>query len=342
MEFELISIPANPAPEDATVLSLTTVDGVSLRAARWEGRPKQRGTVVILPGRAEFIERYFETIADLVARGFAVVAVDWRGQGLSERQLRNPRKGHVDDFEVYERDLMAVRDQVLAPSCPKPWFALGHGMGAAVLLAQAHAGRSPFLRLILTSPMIDLYQLRFKTGARLFVESLDIVGLGGAYVPGGSNRSIFLRPFTRNLLTSDLHRHDRTAAVLNAAPQLVVGSPTVSWSNAALRLMRQFENPDYARRTLTPILILTAGADRIVATPAVEAFASRLKAGHFITVPHARHELLMERDQFRSQFWAAFDAFIPGADDELAQTLRASPPRRRRSRFLPWTFAARA
>ena len=70
-------------------------------------------------------------------------------------------------------------------------------MGAAVLLAQAHAGRSPFARLVLTSPMIDLYQLRFKTGARLFIEGLDIIGLGGAYIPGGSGRSIFLRPFAQ-------------------------------------------------------------------------------------------------------------------------------------------------
>jgi lysophospholipase len=338
----LISIPANPAPEGATVISLTTADGVSLRVARWDGRPKQRGTVVIVTGRAEFIERYFETVAELLARGFAVVTLDWRGQGLSERQLGNARKGHIDDFEIYERDLIALRDQVLAPSCPKPWFALGHSMGAAVLLAQAHAGRSPFARLMLTSPMIDLYQLRFKTGARLVIEGLDIVGLGGAYIPGGNNRSIFIRPFARNFLTSDAARHERTIATLEAAPQLIVGSPTVSWSNAALRLMRQFENPDYARRTLTPILVIAAGADRIVATPAIEAFASRLKAGHFITLPQARHDLLMERDVFRSKFWAAFDAFVPGADDELARTLRAVPPRRRRRKLAwPWPLAAR-
>ncbi len=210
-----------------------------------------------------------------------------------------------------------------------------------MLIAQAHAGRSPFTRLVLTSPMIDLYQLRFKTGARLFIEGLDIVGLGGAYIPGGSGRSIFLRPFARDVLTSDEQRHDRTVAVLEAAPQLLLGSPTVSWSNAALRLMRQFENPDYARRTLTPILVIAAGADRIVATPAIEAFASRLKAGHFITLPQARHDLLMERDVFRSQFWAAFDAFVPGADDELARTLRAAPPQRRRRPFWARQRAAR-
>ncbi len=141
-----------------------------MRVARWEGRPEQRGTVVILAGRAEFIERYFETVAELLARGFAVVALDWRGQGMSERQLGQFSQRAYRRFEIYERDLVALRDQILTPLCPKPWFALGHSMGAAVLLAQAHAGRSPFARLVLTSPMIDLYLLRFKAGARLFIE----------------------------------------------------------------------------------------------------------------------------------------------------------------------------
>ena len=58
-------------------------------------------------------------IAELLARGFAVVALDWRGQGLSERQLRNPRKGHIDDFEIYERDLVALREQILDAFVPE-------------------------------------------------------------------------------------------------------------------------------------------------------------------------------------------------------------------------------
>ena len=39
---------------------------------------------------------------------------------------------------------------------------------------------------------------------------------------------------------------------------------------------------------------------------------NRLKAGRVIVIPGARHEILMERDVLREQFWAAFDAFVPG------------------------------
>lgn len=337
--MELFATPENPPPEGAILAGLTTGDGANLRAVRWAGGPQSRGTVVVLPSRAEFIEKYFETVSELLARGFAVVALDWRGQGLSERQLRNKRKGHIDDFEIYERDLVALREQVLQALCPRPWFALGHCMAAAILINQARGGRSPFTRIVVTSPMIDLHRLPFKIGAQLIVEGLDIIGLGGAYIPGGHGRSLFLKPFAENVISSDQARYARTAAIVQAAPELAIGDPTIGWTNAAFRLMRQFEDPDYARRTLTPILIIAAGADRVVSTPAIEHFASRLKAGRFITIPYASHDVLMERDPFRSQFWAAFDAFIPGAEDKLATSLLSMQAPRRRER-RPWPRAS--
>src|SRR6201994_469562 len=101
----LVSIPANPVPDDVVSGMLKTPDGVELRFARWAPPPGRKGTVCLFQGRAEFIEKYFETVRDLRARGFAVATLDWRGQGLSERQLRNTRKGYVRDFAEYDLDL---------------------------------------------------------------------------------------------------------------------------------------------------------------------------------------------------------------------------------------------
>ena len=101
----LVSIPANPVPDDYVSGTLKTRDGVSLRFARWAPPPGRKGTVCLFQGRAEFIEKYFETVRDLRARGFAVATLDWRGQGLSDRALRNSRKGYVRDFSRYDIDL---------------------------------------------------------------------------------------------------------------------------------------------------------------------------------------------------------------------------------------------
>lgn len=337
--MEIVTTPDNPAPPGVTPAIIRAVDGLSLRVLRWHA-PSPRGTIVIAPGRAEFVEKYFETVGDLLDRGFAVVAFDWRGQGLSARELRNRSKGHIDDFSLYERDLDALVQQALEPFCPRPWFALGHSMGASVLIAQARAGRSPFERLVLSAPMIGIRGLRFPLGAKLLAEGLDIAGFGGAFVPGGRARPYLSQPFERNVLTSDRARYERCAGVLAACPDIGLGDPTIGWINAAFRLMDQFADPNYPRGASTPTLIVAAGRDRVVDTRATERFASRLKAGRALVLPHCLHEILLERDEFRQQFWAAFDCFVPGTAERsiiAANPQTASETVRRRS---AWRLAA--
>ncbi|MGH6776672.1 MAG: alpha/beta hydrolase, partial [Bradyrhizobium sp.] len=37
-----------------------------------------------------------------------------------------------------------------------------------------------------------------------------------------------------------------------------------------------------------------------------------LRAGSHLVIAGAKHEILQEQDRYRTQFWAAFDAFVPG------------------------------
>ena len=183
----LVSIAANPVPEDVVTGTLKTPDGISLRFARWAPPPGRKGTVCLFQGRAEFIEKYYETVRDLRARGFAVATLDWRGQGLSDRALRNPRKGYVRDFADYEIDVETFVQQVVLPDCPPPHFALAHSMGGTVMLRVAHAGKRWFDRMVLSAPMIDLPGRRTGLAARVLLRALRLAGQGGRYVPGGTD-----------------------------------------------------------------------------------------------------------------------------------------------------------
>jgi lysophospholipase len=310
--MNLISIPANPVPEDVVTGTLKTRDGVSLRFARWAPPPGRKGTVCLFQGRAEFIEKYFETVRDLRERGFAVATLDWRGQGGSERALGNARKGHVRSFAQYHIDLETFIHEVVLPDCPPPLFALAHSMGATVLLRAARAGHQWFERMVLLAPMIALPGMRRSTTTRSMVKTLRLMGLGSVYVPGGEAAVLQQRPFIGNLLTSDPVRYARNGAVLETAPELAIGRPTVAWADSAFRVMMEFAEPGYPARIRQPVLIIAAGLDAIVSTPAIDEFAVRLRAGSHLIVPGARHELLMEQDRFRGQVFAAFDAFVPG------------------------------
>lgn len=271
--MKLVSIPANPVPEGAVTAMLKTPDGVSLRYARWPPPLGRKGTVCIFPGRTEFIEKYFEVVRDLRARGFAVAVLDWRGQGLSERALADPRKSHVANFSEYETDLATFTKEIVLPDCPPPLFALGHSMGGTVLIRAAAKGHRWFDRMVLSAPMIRLAPSQTLRMARPVTRLMRMFGMGSAYIPGGDATVLASQSFVGNITTSDPVRHARTAAVIEAEPALGLGSPTVAWADAAFRAMAEFSNPAYPARIRQPILIAAAGRDHLVSTPAIEDFA---------------------------------------------------------------------
>ncbi|MFZ0401114.1 MAG: alpha/beta hydrolase, partial [Pseudolabrys sp.] len=232
--MKLVSIPANPVPDDVVAGAIKTTDGVGLRFARWAPPPGRKGTVVVLQGRAEFIEKYFETVRDLRARGFAVATFDWRGQGFSDRALSDRHKGYVRNFANYITDLEAMMEQVVLPDCPPPFFALAHSMGGAVVIRACHDGSRWFERIVLTAPMIALPPGRLTSVAGPLARLMRIIGRGGAYVPTGDSAAMGTENFVGNVLTSDPVRYARNAAVLEQEPALGLGAPTVAWADAAL------------------------------------------------------------------------------------------------------------
>src|SRR3974390_1938372 len=311
--MKLVSIPANPVPENVVTGSLKTSDGVNLRFARWAPPRGRKGTVVLLQGRAEYIEKYFETVRDLRAKGFAVATFDWRGQGLSDRMVGDRRKGYVRDFSDYDTDLETFMREVVLPDCPPPIFGLGHSTGATILIRAAHKGHRWFDRMVLTSPLIHLGGVDYTMGAgAAIVRVMRWAGFGAMYVPKADTSIVESRPFLGNILTSDPVRYARNAAVLEAEPALALGAPTVAWCDAAFRSMRTLREPSYPARIRQPMLIVAGGNDQVVSNAAIEDFAGMLRAGSHLVIVGAQHELLMEQDRFRSQFFAAFDAFVPG------------------------------
>ena len=313
--MDLFAIESNPVPEGAVVGEILTSDGVRLRTAHWRPAGKRAlGTVCLFQGRAEAIERYFETVEDLRRRGFAVATLDWRGQGGSERRLRNARKGHVDSFAEYDRDLDAFMQQVALPDCPPPHYALAHSTGGLVCLRAVHDGRVRFARMVLDGPLLSLGNRGpsqgMVTGAAALMTAL---GLGELEVPGRYSITIERMPFENNPLTSDPVRFERNREISLKVPQITVGVPTYGWLYAACRAMAEAAEESFPSAINTPILIIGGSLDRIVSVEAMESLAGELRAGSFVLLPGARHEILMERNRLREQYFAAFDAFVPGS-----------------------------
>jgi lysophospholipase len=264
-----------------------------------------RGTIIFSPGRTEFIEKYLESITDLILRGFWVVMVDPRGQGLSDRLLEDRLKSYVSDFQDYADDLGWVAD-TLAPHCPKPFIAMGHSMGGTIVLQSVLTGTISPSAVICSAPMLGLSDLDTAV-MKLAISGLSALGLSKKNLPFQKQRGGLPVSFADNKLTTDKTRYARWASFFQNAPRLRVGEPTFGWIAEALRAMA-FINRNASSLGI-PGLMVAAGGDQIVDPAAVEDFAVGSKSD-FHVVPGAKHELFLERDDLRNEFFDQIDDFL--------------------------------
>jgi len=304
--MELASSSSSPVPEGLKAGTVTTADGCNLRYAICCDGAGSRGTVCVFHGRRGYIERDYETVADLKARGFAVALLDWRGQGRSDRLLKDPRKGHIKNFRQYDADLEAFMKKVVLPDCPPPYYGLAHSTGGNVLL-RALQKSTWFEASVLLAPMLGFRQTRISMAILgSLINLLNAIGLGGLSFPGDFKE----RVFSRNELTHDEKRFNTQLELLAENPDLDLGPPTIGWLSASLAANKYLMGLKGSHILHSPVLIVASGDEQVVSQDNIDKFARQLASIPMVTVEHAYHEVLLERDSMREQFWAAFDSFM--------------------------------
>jgi lysophospholipase len=307
----LMGVPGAAAPPGGEGAWYRGAGGLRLRAAFW--RPsalvgaKPRGTVVVSPGRTEPIEKYFELIGNLLARGWCVLAHDWRGQGLSARLLPDRLKGHARAVEEFLDDyarLLDAYDEV----APKPWIMIGHSMGGALNLASLQAGETRFGGAILSAPM-----LRIRTGKRsMWSVKLAVRwnlrhGKAGDYVLDKPDDP-FEHTFEKDALTTDESRYELWRQQLYACPHLAVGGPTWGWLAFALDIGERCLKPKALKAVRVPVCVVQPADDDRVWKQTNKWAAKRLGRGRYVEVGGSKHEVIMETDERRAVFLEEFDA----------------------------------
>ena len=308
---ELVTVPGYTAPPGAVVEWLTLGDGAKLRTARWMlPDAEAHGTVLLVQGRTEFIEKYYEVVTELLARGLSVVTFDWRGQGLSSRQLPDRMKGHVTDFSEFDSDIACVVKHVLQEHGTKPYYALAHSMGGNILLRYLHDFPHEFERAVLTAPMLAVKTDPFPQWvAQTLATTFRFAGGRESFVIGGAVQDPLAQVFESNGVTGDRERFDRMMAYLKADHRLALGAPTFGWLEAAFRSMHLVASEEFAQGIETPVLLIGAAQDQIVLPGADFTLVRRIKRGMYVMLK-AEHEILMERPDIRRTFWGCFDPFI--------------------------------
>ena len=293
-------------PPDGESYWLRTEDAVRIRFAIWPRGSK--GTVLLFPGRTEYIEKYGEAAAKINGRGFAFASLDWRGQGLSDRPHEDRALCHVGEFTEFQHDVAAARRAISILNAPEPVYLLAHSMGGCIGLRSLHEGLDVGAA-VFSGPMWRIYLGPYARRIALGVTgTAKSFGLGNRYLFGTNSRNyLHVANPGKNALTSDLDMFLMLKSQIEIRPELATGGPSYSWLNAALRecnaLLEELP-PDY------PVLTLMGTQERVVDPKAVRIIHSRWPRGNLEYVPEARHEIMMENSEIRKYFYGRVSDFF--------------------------------
>ena len=298
------------APEGANFIFIQMPDNKKIRLAYWKKDKLNEeivGTVLLQQGHNEFIEKYYECIQELLDRNFNVVCFDWRGQGMSDRMIEDLNKQYIEDFSIHTRDLAYIINEFIYKNFTGPLFGIGHSMGGHLLLLSQRYNQKNFKAIILSAPMLG-----FKYEKILFFLSncMKILSKKNKYFLFSKPNMGKEIPFEQNDLTSDLNRYKRTQKLVRKKPTIRLWGVTNAWVNATKDSLSKMRKKNWYKLIKTPICIINPLCDRVVNPEKTQEMAKNLQNCKIYNIENCEHEILMEKDSLRLDFWKIFDNFI--------------------------------
>ncbi|MFT6073801.1 MAG: lysophospholipase [Yoonia sp.] len=294
-------------PDGGVAHWLTTSDGLRIRVAHWD-MANAKGTVLIFPGRTEYIEKYGPTAESLQAHGYASLAIDWRGQGIADHTQSNDALGHVQEFADYQHDVAAVLAYAAEVGLPRPFFMIAHSMGGCIGLRALEEGLD-INAVVFSAPMWGVAASPFVRVYAWAITSISVaLGFGNKIFPGQSEQSYVVRDeFDGNTLTGDPDTYAWLRRNLVQQPDLGLGGPSLRWLNKMLHETRQLSklpSPDL------PCLTFLGTQEAIVDTGRIHSRMANWKNGTLRIIKDGRHEMLTDRPEMRTPIFKEIAAFF--------------------------------
>ncbi|WP_417818529.1 alpha/beta hydrolase [Tritonibacter scottomollicae] len=295
-------------PDEGFACWITTEDGVRLRIGVWNVGNATNGTIFLFPGRTEYIEIYGQTASDLADLGYSTFVIDWRGQGLSDRDTKNAMTGHVNSFLDYQNDVDAMVKAATELELPKPWNLLAHSMGACIGI-RALSRRLPISACAFSAPMFDIHLSKIeRTAAWPLTWAACLMGRAHSFAPGYSGNSYVLsHDFEGNRLTTDADMYQYCVDQASTHGELLLGGPSMGWLFEALKetkTLKRMSSPDI------PCICFCGDQDHIVDISAIESRLVEWKKGEFQMIEGVKHELLFETPETRNVILSSMDCLF--------------------------------
>lgn len=251
-------------------------EGVALRVGRVRV-PNAKGTVVVVPGYTAPLDLYAATVRRFAAEGWNVSGIEYRGQGLSKRDLADPERGFVRSWARLGEDLAAFVADERQRNGGK-LFVWANSMGAHVTLRAERDANLAVDGYVMSVPMV-----RIDTGAvpygvaRAITTFYSLTGMDEEYavgqVPWQPSRIRYDEPTPCSTNPATAWRRD-ALFVLN--PALRTSGTTNGWVRRTMASTDELMRPAFAAKVEEPVLMFTAGQEAFVDSDAAGALCDRL------------------------------------------------------------------
>ena len=299
-------------PADFVWGSFQNDDGAKIRYGHLKAVGVSRGAMVMVPGFREPIEKYFEAMRDMTARGYDVFIMDWRGQGGSERYLeKEPQKPFSLGFDRDIRDLHKFVTDVVKSVSPAKMALCAHSMGGHLGLRYVKEHPGVFDCIVTTAPMFEIETSVFpRPVAKRMVQFAKTGRILEKYMPGGAEWEPGKKKFADNHLCSDPLRWQAQETAMEQKPELRIGDATYGWLYHAFASIEILNRQDYLEQIKTPVLMATPLADVIVDIKAQVRASEIMPDCKRVDIPGSRHEVWMEKDEYRNIWLKELDGFL--------------------------------
>ena len=284
----------------------------SLYCVRYEAEDA-KGIVVISHGFTETAEKYWEIVYYFVKHNYHVYQAEHCGHGHSYRLVDDLSLVHVDHYERYVQDLLAVADIAGKEYPGMPMFLYGHSMGGGIAAATLSVRPESFEKAVLSSPMI-----RPLTGpvpwhvAKLLASILCRAGKAKQYVPGG-HAFDGNEPF-EDSASAGRERFEYYQRKRNSEPLYQMCAASCGWVNEAGRLNRYLMREGW-KHIKTPMFMFQAQNDTLVSGAEQDRFAEKVKNAGKTSVKKTlvagtKHEIFNSKEQVVSNYWKQVFQFL--------------------------------
>jgi lysophospholipase len=254
--------------------------------------------VVLVGGRTEYYQKYYETLYDLQDLDYDFYVVDLLGQGTSTRYLKDSQKGHIENYEQY---IQAVLEFVYSTQKEENYqriVGMGHSTGGLVLLNAAEQDTSLFHSIVLSAPLFQI-QLGWEWGSKVLLNTIHLLGGKENYVPT-TGPYTFNTPLNESKITQSEARHKVNDYFMSRNPKLAIGGPTVQWVLTSIEeCTRTREKEAFAFQR--PVYLIQPQEDQIVGLEAQNKVCNKLKQCTLFPIPNSKHEVFLEKDMYRDK-----------------------------------------